>query len=153
MTTYFIYSITNSINNFIYIGSTVNLERRWLKHKRDIETHPMSIYMNNNGIEFFKINLLHTYQCDKITARQYEQQEMNLIEQDLLLNQRKAFRSVAERKAEHKIAALKYTRANADKLKTYYQLNREKILAKRLVNRDQHIQYMKEYRAKKKVSP
>jgi len=44
-----IYSICNTLNNRVYIGSTVNLQRRYFEHKTKLESNKhISIYLQND---------------------------------------------------------------------------------------------------------
>ena len=44
-----IYEISNSIDGRVYIGSTINLHKRWNEHKRNL--------LNNKDVLFSKLNL------------------------------------------------------------------------------------------------
>ena len=57
---YYIYKITNLINNKIYIGQTCNLKRRWNQHKRAVKIpeYPIHYAMKKYGIQNFKIEII-----------------------------------------------------------------------------------------------
>lgn len=147
-----IYRITNDLNNKVYIGSTVDLDTRWRKHKRPEEAkdHPMSAYMKEHGYDHFSIEEICQVVGTKIQARQTEQSEIDKLGPDIALNQRRAITDKETRRIQHRGPALAYTRRNVPKLRAYYQANREKILAKRALNRDAHKAYMREYHKRKK---
>lgn len=56
----YIYIIENKLNGDTYVGKTVNVERRWKKHKKDSETSNRHLYcaMRKHGIENFNIRVL-----------------------------------------------------------------------------------------------
>jgi len=59
----FIYKITNSINNKIYVGQTTqDLKKRWSCHKRDSKRHdyPLCRAIKKYGIENFVIECVET---------------------------------------------------------------------------------------------
>jgi group I intron endonuclease len=57
-----IYSITNSINNKIYIGSAVCIKQRFIQHKSDLEKQKhnkrLQNFVNKYGIEVLKFNIV-----------------------------------------------------------------------------------------------
>jgi hypothetical protein len=65
---HYIYTIKNKINNKIYIGQTIDLQKRWYKHQsvsRDQNyNYPLYNSMRKYGIENFEIEIID--QCDDI---------------------------------------------------------------------------------------
>lgn len=59
-----IYKITNKKNGKIYIGQSINIERRWKEHKKNAITgnEPSRLYdaMRKDGIELFEIEIIET---------------------------------------------------------------------------------------------
>lgn len=58
-----IYSIVNSVSKKIYIGSAVNLNRRWIYHKSDLRRNKhgnqrLQMSFNKHGLENFNFNIL-----------------------------------------------------------------------------------------------
>lgn len=58
-----IYSITNTLTNKIYIGSSVHIKRRWAEHKSRLvnRTHPnphLQYSFNKDGISNFKFEII-----------------------------------------------------------------------------------------------
>lgn len=65
-----IYKITNIINNKVYIGLTIHLNRRWAEHKNDlIKNKHFNRYLQNSvnkyGIQNFKFEVLEQVEADK----------------------------------------------------------------------------------------
>ena len=64
----YIYKISNSINDKVYIGQTLySIEKRWQEHcycskKEKLQHRPLYSAMNKHGIENFHIELLE--ECD-----------------------------------------------------------------------------------------
>ena len=70
-----IYKITNLINNKVYIGQSVEIERRWQKHKnyyKNKENHKYKIYraMYKYGIENFSFEIIEICQPKQLNERQ-----------------------------------------------------------------------------------
>lgn len=72
-----IYSITNSVDNKVYIGSTKQqLRKRMDGHNTDArQNNPkcISVHMRLLGVEHFRINLLMEIKADRIKVRIQEQ--------------------------------------------------------------------------------
>lgn len=76
-----IYKIINKLNNNIYIGSAVNIFKRWGAHKNDLKNnkHANSKFQrsyNKHGLEIFEFNIL--LYCDKKDLLFYEQRAINV---------------------------------------------------------------------------
>ena len=107
-----IYAIRNNLNDEIYIGSTSSeLCKRMVKHRSTAKQEPFKspfhLYMNENGIENFYIELVEECPCENI--EQLRKREGELIREMGSLNKKIAGRSFQE-----------YS-------KTYKQENRDKI--------------------------
>ena len=94
-----IYSIRNSLNNEIYIGSTSSdLCKRMVKHrcmaKQKPEASPFHTYMNENGIDKFYIELEEEFKCDNI--EQLRKREGEIIREKGTLNKQVAGRTKAQ---------------------------------------------------------
>jgi group I intron endonuclease len=78
-----IYKITNKVNGKIYIGSAVNLDRRWTEHKRCLKTrtHPNNKLLNawhKYGAENFEFIVL--IYCEPKDLLMYEQRCIDSFE-------------------------------------------------------------------------
>lgn len=69
-----IYKITNSINNKVYIGKTLEtLEERWKQHKKDsmrFLNRPLYRAMNKYGIENFTIEVIERPKIEILSERE-----------------------------------------------------------------------------------
>jgi len=64
---HYIYVIINKVNNKIYVGQTINIYARWLKHiscSRDVYNHPLYNSMRKYGIDNFYIEKID--ECDSL---------------------------------------------------------------------------------------
>lgn len=71
----FIYKIFNNLDEKIYIGSTINLNKRWLEHKRDLlnKTHPnthLQRFVNKNGIDSILFDIIEEVDNGEILNRE-----------------------------------------------------------------------------------
>ena len=55
----YVYEITNVIDDRVYIGSTINLDKRWCEHKRDL--------MNNSHQNIHLQRFVNKYSIDSIS--------------------------------------------------------------------------------------
>ena len=99
-----IYSIRNTINDDIYIGSTSSeLCKRMVKHrstaKQEPHKSPFHTYMNENGVENFYIELVEDYSCENI--EQLRKREGEIIREIGTLNKQIAGRTTQEYKKEY----------------------------------------------------
>ena len=68
-----IYKITNKINNKIYIGQSVHIERRWQEHCQESSTSVIAKAIKKYGKENFIFEVLEEYQVedyDKLNERE-----------------------------------------------------------------------------------
>jgi len=75
-----IYKIVNTVNEKIYIGSTVTaLYRRMKDHRQQAKTRTSKFYsaMRRHGVENFKIELIKDYPCE--TLKQLEDKEFRVL--------------------------------------------------------------------------
>lgn len=79
---YYFYSITNTINDSIYIGSTKNPRARWYKHRQSANSNTMKRCSINKlmlelGVDNFNMNILESglYETDEL-AHQREDELM-----------------------------------------------------------------------------
>ena len=77
---YFVYQITNLINNKKYFGSTNDIQRRWREHKShssNINSHdynyPLQQAFRKYGIENFEFRILPEEFETRYDAEEYEQ--------------------------------------------------------------------------------
>jgi len=120
-----IYKITNDYNDDVYVGSTCDtLVKRFSSHKsnRNSETkknRPLSMLMNEIGIDRFRIELLEDYPCED--KYQLRQREGHYIREIGTLNMLVAGRNKRENYQENREETL-------IKNKERYDKNREKYL-------------------------
>lgn len=69
----YIYKITNNINNKVYIGQTINIEKRWYKHQYLAKTgFKRHLYeaMRKYGIDNFSIEIIEECDADVLDDRE-----------------------------------------------------------------------------------
>lgn len=76
-----IYKITNLINGKIYVGSAVNINNRWLVHKRHLllnkhHSKKLQNSYNKHGIDSFEFKIIE--ECDKEKLLKIEQHYIDL---------------------------------------------------------------------------
>ena len=98
MNNYSIYKITNTVNNYVYIGSTKGrkgrntLNNRFTQHKNDKRVHlPLYKMIQEIGINNFQISLIKEIICTKRIANIQEQIELWNVPKDLRLNILRAY--------------------------------------------------------------
>lgn len=102
METFYIYKIYNEYIPNIYIGSTKNLNRRIIDHKKDCYNKNIPKYNNrlysfirdNGGIDNWKFQLIDTIQCYNNEIKEKEQYYIKNLNADL--NTYKAYRTTNE---------------------------------------------------------
>ena len=62
-----IYKISNNVDDRIYIGSTINLNKRWNEHKRKLLNHKhhnihLQRFVDKYGLDSLNFNVLKTIQ-------------------------------------------------------------------------------------------
>lgn len=77
-----VYKIINLITEKVYVGSAVDIERRWCEHKRGLNynrhhSHKLQNSANKHGIENFIFELIE--ECDKELLIEREQYWMDLL--------------------------------------------------------------------------
>lgn len=75
---YTVYKIINCVNNKMYIGSSINVYKRWNQHKIDAKkkNYPLYNAMNKYGIDNFKFEIIRE---DFETVKQMQQFEKEMI--------------------------------------------------------------------------
>jgi group I intron endonuclease len=118
---YFIYKIVNSIDDKVYVGSTINLKQRWKCHIYDLrrKNGPLQRHIREQGINKFEIILVKEIDVfTKTAARHEEQLEINKYEEDQLLNGQKALLTKQQRALDHGLTEkLRYQRIKTAKTK------------------------------------
>ena len=122
MKLYTFYKIT-SINKLItafYIGSTKNLKNRIASHKHNAKAYPdrkVYRYINNNGgFDNFEFITLFTTECSK--------NKKSRIEASLIINFKASLNIQIPLRTQEQ-----YYSDNIDKIKDYYQANKERRIA------------------------
>ena len=129
-----IYKIINSIDNLIYVGSTITpLNKRFSDHKCASKLHPeRKIYKHfmKLGIDHFEIKLIKNYPCADRTALDIEEERYKIL-LNAQLNTRRAHQTAEQLKEQIKAETNKYYQKNRAKIllkkNEYYQNNRAKI--------------------------
>ena len=108
-----IYSIRNTFNSEIYIGSTSSdLCKRMVKHrcmaKQKPEASTFHTYMNENGIDNFYIELEEEYSCENV--EQLRKREGEIIREKGTLNKQIAGRRENMKRNTRKIIRIKSIR-------------------------------------------
>jgi len=70
-----IYKIENIINNKVYVGSSVSIEDRWIRHKSDlVKGKSCSIKLQNSynkhGVEYFEFSILEECDIENLIERE-----------------------------------------------------------------------------------
>ena len=135
-----IYKIIHNQSNLVYVSSTFNiLRQRWAVHKADYKNGMnLSIYpyFKKYGIENFKIILIKEYQVeDRAHMQAYEQLWINKLKP---INKKCALNLLKKEKIKEYYE--KNKEKNKEKSKKYYEKNKEKI---KEYNKEKN----KEYRA------
>lgn len=67
-----IYKITNQINGKVYIGQSVNIEKRWTKHRKASETMDYPIYraMRKYSLENFSFEIIEECSLSELNKRE-----------------------------------------------------------------------------------
>lgn len=65
-----IYKITNLINNKIYIGKSVNIQKRWNQHKNAKDSSPIHLAIQKYGINNFVIDILEECSRDELDQKE-----------------------------------------------------------------------------------
>jgi hypothetical protein len=157
-----IYKIINDINEMIYVGSTYQtLANRFSAHKskaRSGSTTSIHTTMREIGIDNFRIELIKTIEMK--TIQEYEQEEMNKFDPNLLINDKNAFdnetpKEYYDRNRDRINENKRNWRANSEeyrlKQKEYRELNKSKISEQRKKyveeNRDKINEYKRNWKA------
>lgn len=72
-----VYKIINTITNDFYIGSSKNVKRRWLEHKRPYiwkknQNNPMYMDMQNYGVDKFEFEILAEAEIEQLKETEQE---------------------------------------------------------------------------------
>lgn len=65
-----IYMLTNTKNNKVYVGQSINIERRWLQHQTCKEARPLYKDMKKHGLDAFTFEIL--LECSVEDLDKYE---------------------------------------------------------------------------------
>lgn len=128
-----IYRIVNTINDHIYIGSTIQtLNERFNNHKYDANrgsTTSLHKLMREIGVENFKIELIKTVEMK--TPEEYEQEVIDIYNPNIILNDVNAFPKI-DKNARRR----NYRKQNPERYREYdrrkYIKNKEKKQVKEL---------------------
>ena len=70
-----VYKITNTITGDFYIGSSKNVKRRWIEHKKpskwkECPNNPMYLDMKKYGIDKFSFQILEEVEIDRLKEKE-----------------------------------------------------------------------------------
>jgi hypothetical protein len=136
----------------IYVGHTTNFKQRKAQHKRCCNSENnkgfnfklYTMMRENGGFEMFKMIEIEKYKCND--KREAEKRENELIKElKATMNKNRSF--ITEE--EHKDKIKQYYEYNKDKIneynKDYYEDNKDKIKQYREDNKDKIVKKKKEY--------
>ena len=116
-----IYKIVNSIDNLIYVGSTItSLNKRFSVHKYDAKRYPnIKLYkhFSKHGIDHFKIVLIKLFPCSGRTALDIEEERYK-IDLNAQLNTNRAHQTAEQLKEYKKNGMIKITKYIIKKIGT-----------------------------------
>jgi len=75
-----IYSVTNNVNDKVYIGQSIDVERRWLQHKYGKGNIILRNAIKKYGVENFTFSVLEIINTDNKTKEQITE-ELTFLEQ------------------------------------------------------------------------
>ena len=162
-----IYIVRNTINDMVYIGSTIQkLSERMRKHRSDWRAGKRFVTVHKgfteHGVDNFYIELYENFPCNNVEELRRREGEVQRLFKDKAYNRCIAGRTKKEWCEDNKddIAAKhqKYYEKNHDKLlakaNKYYDANRDKVLANvkkyREINHEKKAEYNKIYNQKNK---
>lgn len=149
---YIIYKIVHKFNkNNFYVGSTNNLKRRILEHKRKCKKPKCKIHRfitENGGFNNFYFYIIDIIECEE--GQQFITEDKYIRQLNPPLNTIKAIEDKEQVKEYNK----QYYQANKQKNKQYYQANKEKLKEYKKQYRQANKEKIKEqnklYRQRKK---
>jgi predicted GIY-YIG superfamily endonuclease len=131
----YIYKIVNCQNNYIYIGSTDNIQKRYAyhlyhcyvlnKHKKLYE------FMKKYDINDFKIEIIKQIEYDNDSDLKKIERTIQDENKEFLLNKNRAYITIEEKKEMKRQITKQYFINNPDYAKNYYAKNKFKILEKK----------------------
>ena len=149
-----VYKISFKDCDEFYIGSTVNLMNRKIKHKYSCYNSKVKKY-NYKLYQFIRehyewkdviFEILEEYETvlDKLELRKLEQKYINELKPTL--NHRKAYQSKEERKEQIIKSTKKYRekKETQERIKKYREENREKIKEQKKIYREENKEELKE---------
>ena len=78
----YIYKISNTIDDRVYIGSTVNLDKRWSEHKRDLlknrhQNIHLQRFVNKYGLDCLSFNIIEEVDNNILIREQFYLDNIN----------------------------------------------------------------------------
>ena len=127
-----VYKITNAATGDFYIGSSKNVQRRWVEHKckskwKNYPNNPLYKDMQKYGVDKFELQVIDEVEPESL--KEAEQQFIEMLKP--IYNDRNANGWDIERYKEHK--------------REYYQQNREKHIEHQIEYYKQNCKKRKEY--------
>ena len=130
-----IYKILNTIDDEIYVGSTIEtLSMRMAKHRSKVNVKPhykLYEHMNKLGVDNFYIELIENFPCNDIY--ELRAREGHFIREIGTLNKRIAGRTDKEYNKEYKE---KHKEAHKEYMKTYNEDHKERIKQYKETNKE-----------------
>ena len=145
-----IYKILNTIDDEIYVGSTIEtLSMRMAKHRSKVNVKPhykLYEHMNKLGVDNFYIELIENFPCNDIY--ELRAREGHFIREIATLNKLIAGRTKKEYDEEHKEQIKQYYEEHKehiqDKQKEYYEKHKEHIQDKQKDYYEKHKEHINE---------
>ena len=147
-----IYKVFNTINDDIYIGSTIQpLSQRMIKHKDDVKSNKeyqttICVLMKQLGVEHFYIELVESYPCS--IKEELNSREGFWIKQMATVNKQITGRS---RKEHYQDNEVQIQEKSKEYRKQYKIDNKEAILAKSKEYYQRTKEHKQEYQKSEKV--
>ena len=122
-----VYKITNTVTGDFYIGSSKNIKKRWVQHKKPstwkrYPNNPMYLDFQKYGVDSFDLQILEDVEIDYL--KESEQKFIDKLQPTYNSNRANGW-DVERRKEYQKKYDKKYYQQNRENKKKYYQQNRE----------------------------
>ena len=140
----------------IYVGSTTNFSNRKTAHKYNCNheekkcfTYPIYCHIRDNGgFDCFEIIPIKSLKLENKTELLIAEQE-EIDKHQTLVNRNKAHSPIEQKRIDHIEKCKKWCENNSEKLKKYYQENKENINEKHKNYREANKEQIKEKRKEK----
>lgn len=143
----------NTINDLVYVGSTINFTRRKNEHKsrcnnENNNTLKYRTMRANGGWDTFRMVVVKLYSCNNKRELDVEEERYR-VELQASLNDRRCYRTEEEITEQIKDYQKENREAILEQKKNYYETNKETILEQqknyREANKEAILEYKKDY--------